>query len=75
MILQALADYYHRKSTQDDSPIAPPGWENKEIPYVVVISSSGSVVQVESTVEGEGRTKRAKVQLIPAAVKRRMSRN
>ncbi len=70
MILQALADYYHRKSTQDDSPIAPPGWETKEIPYVVVISSSGSAVQVESTVEGEGRTKRAKVQLIPAAVKR-----
>ncbi len=70
MILQALADYYHRKSAQDGSPIAPPGWETKEIPYVVVISSSGSAVQVESTVEGEGRTKRAKVQLIPAAVKR-----
>ena len=70
MILQALADYYHRKSAQDGSPIAPPGWETKEIPYVVVISRSGSAIQVESTVEGEGRTKRAKVQLIPAAVKR-----
>ncbi len=70
MILQALVDYYRRKAANDPSGIAPPGWERKEIPYVVVVDREGHVVQVDSTTEGEGKARRAKTHLIPAAVKK-----
>lgn len=70
MILQALVDYYRRKGSQDPSAIAPPGWELKELPYIVVIDRSGGFVQLDSTEEGEGRDRRAKAFLVPAAQKR-----
>ncbi len=65
MILQALKEYYERKP---DLP--PPGFEWKEIPFVIVLKKDGTPVGVESTVEGEGRKKRAKKFLIPQGVKR-----
>jgi CRISPR-associated protein Csd1 len=70
MILQALNDYYHRKGADPATALAPVGWEVKEIPFVVVLSKHGKVVQFEDLREGEGRRKRAKPQLVPAAVKR-----
>ena len=46
MILQALYEYYRRKADDPDSGIAPPGFEWKEIPFVVVISREGQFVSI-----------------------------
>lgn len=65
MILQALKEYYDRNS---DLPRE--GWEWKEIPFVVVLDASGIPVNICSTVEGSGKTKRAKRFLVPQGVKK-----
>lgn len=70
MILQALKEYYDRKAADPDSGIAPLGWERKEIPYLIVLREDGSLVRVEDTQEIVGKKKRAKVFLVPQAVKR-----
>lgn len=70
MILQALYDYYERKSTDPDAHMAPPGFEWKEIPFVVEIDARGNPVQIEDTREGEGKKKRARAFLVPQGVKK-----
>lgn len=70
MILQALYEYYQRKSVDPDSGIAPEGFEWKEIPFVIVIDTNGNFVTLEDTREGEGKNKKAKSFLVPAAEKR-----
>ncbi len=53
MILQALCDYYDRK--QDDLP--PFGFEEKAIPFVIVIDEAGQFIQLEDNREIEdGKT-------------------
>jgi len=49
MILRALCDYYERK--RDD--LAPFGFEEKEIPYFIIISKDGKFVQLEANFEIE----------------------
>jgi len=44
MILQALCDYYNRKS---DLPRL--GFETKAIPFVIEINAAGKLVQIEDT--------------------------
>lgn len=70
MILQALYEYYQRKSADAESYIAPEGWEWKEIPYLIVIDENGRFVAVEDTRSGEGKTTRARRFLLPQSVKR-----
>ncbi len=70
MILQALKEYYDRKATDPNSGIAPPGWQWKEIPLVIVLSPDGVPVSVLETYEGDGKNRRAKRYLAPQAVKR-----
>lgn len=70
MILQALKEYYDRMVADPDSGIAPLGWEWKEIPYVIVLNEDGSVAQIEDTQEIVNKKKRAKLFLVPQAVKR-----
>ena len=79
MILQALKEYYDRKSADPESEIAPPGWQWKAIEYVVVLNSDGEPVNVESTVEmvehtqPNGKVKKEKKIrsfLVPQQVKR-----
>jgi CRISPR-associated protein Csd1 len=65
MILQALKEYYDRKP---DLPR--PGFELKEIPFVLVLKSDGTPVRLNETYEGAGKQLRAKRFLIPQAVKR-----
>ena len=43
MILKALYDYYHRLGT-----LPPPGMEEKEIAYVIVIDAEGRFLRFES---------------------------
>ena len=69
MILQALAEYYDRKSAADNS-LAPPGFEAKEIPFVLEINTDGQLIQIEDTREIVGRKKRARSELVPQGVKK-----
>jgi CRISPR-associated protein Csd1 len=70
MILHALKEYYDRKAADPDSGVAPEGWENKEIPFVIVLDRRGNLIHIEDTREGEGKKKRAKTFLVPQGVKR-----
>lgn len=71
MILQALNDYYHRKSANDPDALAPEGFERKEIPFVIVIDRNGNFVDLQDTREKDKKGKlRAKTFLVPQSVKR-----
>lgn len=70
MILQALKEYYDRKSADPDSDIAPEGWESKEIPFIIVLDSECNLLQIEDTREGGGKKKRTKAFLVPKGVKK-----
>ena len=70
MILQALHDYYDRKSADPESGLAQPGFEWKEIPFVIEIDARGNPIQIEDTRAGEGKKKRARSFLVPQAVKK-----
>ena len=70
MILQALKEYYDRKAADPDAGIAPPGFEWKEIPFVIVFDGKGNLVQIEDTRTGEAKKKRAKSFLMPQGEKR-----
>jgi CRISPR-associated protein Csd1 len=70
MILQALYDYYQRKSASPDSALAPAGFEYKEIPFILEVNCDGQLVQIEDTRSGEGKKKRAKSERVPQGVKK-----
>ena len=68
MILQALNDYYERKSSSGE--LAPEGFERKEIPFVIVLDEHGALVQIDDTRSGTGKKKVARSFLVPQTVKR-----
>jgi len=70
MILQALTEYYERKSADPDSQIAPEGFEWKELPFLIVLDSEGNFLRFEDTREGEGKKKKAKSFLVPQGEKK-----
>jgi len=70
MILQALAEYYERKRAADPDALPEPGFERKEIPFVIVLSEDGQFLNIEDTREGEGRRKRGRAFIVPQSEKR-----
>lgn len=70
MIFQALYEYYQRKLDDPDSTMAPVGFEYKEIPYLLEITSDGSLHQIIDTRIDSGKKKRAKAERVPQGVKR-----
>ena len=70
MILQALHNYYDRKSADPESGLAQPGFEWKEIPFVIELEARGNPIQIEDTREGEGKKKRARSFRVPQGVKK-----
>jgi len=70
MILQALVDYYERKSSDPDAGLATMGFEAKEIPFILEINNQGELIQIEDTREGDGRKKRARSFLVPQGIKK-----
>ena len=70
MILHALYDYYQRKSTDPDAHMAPPGFEWKDIPFIIEIDAQGNPVQIEDTREGDGKKRRAHAYLVPQGAKK-----
>lgn len=55
MIIQALSEYYRRKSMDPRSALAPQGFEEKPIPFLVVINNEGDFIQFEDTRELQGK--------------------
>jgi len=70
MILQSLVDYYERKAADPESGLAEPGFERKEIPFVIVIDRDGHFVMLEDTREIAGKKKRARSYLVPQGAKK-----
>lgn len=70
MILQALSDYYDRKSQDPDDRLAPAGFESKEIPFVLVLDVEGRLTQIDDTRTGDGKKKVARAFLVPQGVKK-----
>ncbi|MCE7915048.1 MAG: type I-C CRISPR-associated protein Cas8c/Csd1 [Nitrosomonas sp. PRO4] len=67
MILQALNEYYQRRTRLPDSDLAPPGFEHKAIPFLIVLTADGRFAGLDDTREGEGKKKTAKTYLVPQA--------
>lgn len=70
MILQALKEYYDRKSTDPDSEIAPAGFEKKQIPFLIVIDHEGKFINLEDTRERSGNKLTARMFLVPRSKSR-----
>lgn len=70
MILQALAEYYERKRESDPDSIPEWGFEQKEIPFVIVLSKEGEFLNIEDTRDAEAGRKRGRTFTVPEAEKR-----
>jgi len=64
MILNALMEYYQRKE------LPPIGFDNQEIPFIIVIDGSGKFINLEDTRENQGIRPRAKQFKIPMGKER-----
>lgn len=69
MIIQALKQYYERKSADSDE-IAPFGWELNAIKYIIVLDKSGTVVGLENKQIISGKDKHVTKFIVPQGVKR-----
>lgn len=70
MILQALNDYYQRKTTEPGSGLAELGFEQKELPFIIEINAHGELLQIEDTREGIGNKKAAQSFIVPQGAKK-----
>lgn len=70
MILKALADYYQRLLDDPSTDIAPLGFEQKAISFLVVINREGEFESLRDIREGTGAKKVGRISLVPKAVKR-----
>lgn len=70
MILKALTDCYQRLLADPDSGIAPPGFEQKAIPFLLLIRKDGSLANIRDTRTGEGKDKSARSYLVPQGIKK-----
>lgn len=70
MILQALCEYYDRKAEAGD-PLPPVGFEEKAIPFVIVLDKAGNFIQLRDTREIPEKGKPVPGSfLVPQGVKR-----
>ena len=70
MILQALVEYYDRKSADPEAALAAEGFEWKEIPFILELDAEGKLIQIVDTRELQGKKAIAKRFLVPQAVKK-----
>jgi CRISPR-associated protein Csd1 len=68
MILQALYNYYQQKAADPKSGIAPPGFEWKEIPFIIVIGQDGNFIALEDM--RNGAAKKGPAYLLPKSIAR-----
>jgi len=74
MILHTLTQYYQRKA-ESDGGVAPEGFENKEIPFIIVIDKQGKFIQLEDTRELKNKKKVARTFLVPKGLGRSGSKS
>ena len=74
MILHALTQYYQRKA-ESDGGVAPEGFENKEIPFIIVIDKQGNFIQLEDTRELKNKKKVGRTFLVPKGLGRSGSKS
>lgn len=70
MILKALADYYQRLLDDPNTDIAPPGFERKQIDFLIVLNEDGSFENLRDVRDGTGRNRKGRPTLVPKSVKR-----
>jgi CRISPR-associated protein Csd1 len=72
MILQELVHYYDRKACDPDPAKRLPslGFADKNIPFVIELTSDGRVVQLRDTRSLDGKKPRAQSFLVPQGVKK-----
>ncbi len=72
MILQALTHYYHRKCDDPDPAQRLPafGLEQKEIPFVLEITSEGELIQLRDTRSLNGKKKVGQIFRVPQGIKK-----
>lgn len=72
MILQALNELYQRKCADPDPSqrLAPFGFEEKPIPFVIEIDAQGQLISLQDTRELIGKKKIAQSFLVPQAIKK-----
>ncbi len=70
MILKALADYYERMRNDSERNVAPPGFEKKEIPFLIVLDQEGRFVNIRDTRTGKGKKKTGREFLVPRGEKK-----
>ncbi len=72
MILQALYDYYQRKAADPDPARRLPafGLEDKDIPFIVELTTEGKPLGIVDTRQIDGKKKVARRYLVPKGVKR-----
>ena len=70
MILQALSEYYQRKSLDPQTALAPFVFEEKPIPFLVVINDAGNFLQFEDTRELRGKKAVSRSFIVAQAIKK-----
>lgn len=70
MILQALSSYYDRLSERADGSIAPSGYSYQLISFAVVLSTDGSVVDIQDLRQVEDKKSQPVSLLVPQPPKR-----
>jgi CRISPR-associated protein Csd1 len=70
MILQRLATLYER--LLEEAAVEPPGWQRKEIPFVVVLDRESRFIDLEDMrgVDAKGRKTRGRAFVVPQEEKR-----
>ena len=70
MILQALTEYYQRLKREGNADIAPEGFEQKEIPFLIILDKRGQFLSLQDTREGEGKKKRGRIFMVPKGIEK-----
>lgn len=65
MILQALKDYYDRKAADPESGIAPEGWIQGGIDFLIELDADGKYIGIQSLQEQTRKRKVPKPMLVP----------
>lgn len=72
MILQALYDYYQRKSVSEKGSIAPEGWICRSVDYALILSEDGECKNIEQRFSIEKNKIISKQEFLPAIGKQAM---
>lgn len=69
MILQALKTYYDRTAATDGG-VATEGFQQQEIPFLIILNRYGEFVDIQDTRYGDGKKKTGRSFCVPKAVKK-----